>query len=314
MKQQSAGEYLRHGQSPFFRLNATTSYDSVELGAVLLGVPWDSGVTYRGGARFAPYELRRVSALLQTFHPVHGIDVFGSLGVIDGGNIVTPPFSAEHMRAAVQAEVQRAVEAKVRPILVGGDHSVALGAMRALQEAHGQMAVIHVDAHLDTSTPELWGEAFHHGTPIRHALEEGLIERGQLHQVGIRATWGHPEEGALSASYDARKYTVGQLNDRSLRDTVQRIKALIADRPVYISFDIDAVDPAFAPGTGTPVPGGLTSHQALSFMRELAGIRLEGMDLVEVSPPLDHADITLHLGAHLLYEGLALMALAPERS
>ncbi|WP_437570708.1 agmatinase [Sorangium sp. So ce542] len=313
MSQQRAAAYLRHGQTPFFRL-PTASFQEAGASAyagadaVLLGVPWDGSVTYRPGTRFAPYELRRVSALVQSYHPGHGVDVFRALRVLDGGNVPFPPFHAESVRELVQASVDEVLAAGAAPFVVGGDHSIALPVLRALARRHGPVTVVHVDAHLDTSTAEVWGEPFHHGTPFRNAIDEGLIGRGALHQIGVRATWGHPEEGAFAAHAGATLYGMDRIDGDGASTIAAAIRAAAGDAPVYVSFDIDGVDPAYAPGTGTPVPGGLTSREAIQLLRGLAGINLVGMDLVEVCPALDHADITLHLGAHLLFEGLALLA------
>ncbi|MCA9688842.1 MAG: agmatinase [Nannocystaceae bacterium] len=314
MPQQPASHYLRHGQTPFFRLpvvDFTRAGADAYAGAdaILLGVPWDAGVTYRPGARFAPYELRRVSALVQSYHPGHRLDVFGALDVRDGGNVAFPPFNAAATRELITAEVGHVLEAGATPFVVGGDHSVALPTMRALAAVHGPLAVVHLDAHLDTSTAEVWGEPFHHGTPLRHAIEQGLVERGALHQVGIRATWGAADEGDLVAAHGATIYTMERIEEQGIARVARTIREAVGERPVYLSLDVDGVDPAYAPGTGTPVPGGLSSREALRLLRELAGVNLVGADLVEVAPGLDHADITLHLGAHLLYEALALRAL-----
>ncbi|WP_437897226.1 agmatinase [Sorangium sp. So ce124] len=313
MSQQRAAAYLRHGQTPFFRLPTAgfheagaSAYSGAD--AVLLGVPWDGSVTYRPGARFAPYELRRVSALVQSYHPGHGVDVFRAIDVLDGGNVPFPPFHADSVRELIQASVDEVLAAGAVPFVVGGDHSIALPVLRALSRRHGPVTVVHVDAHLDTSTSEVWGEPFHHGTPFRNAIEEGLIARSALHQIGIRATWGHPEEGAFAAHAGATLYGMDRIDRDGAHAVAAAIRAAAGESPVYISFDIDGIDPAYAPGTGTPVPGGLTSREAIQLLRGLAGINLVGMDLVEVCPALDHADITLHLGAHLLFEGLALLA------
>jgi agmatinase len=171
------------------------------------------------------------------------------------------------------------------------------------------VAVIHLDAHLDTSGPETWGEPFHHGTPLRHAIEERLVLPGQLHQVGLRGPWGGPEDGALAEEHGARAVTAEEVARRGATGVGAALREAIGDRPAYVTLDVDAVDPAFAPGTGTPVPGGLTSREVIALLRALAGVNLVGMDLVEVCPALDHADLTSHLAAHLLFEGLALAAL-----
>jgi len=311
MTQQSAFDYLSHGQIPFFRLPMAPVAGGVPqgVGAVILGVPYDGGTTYRPGARLAPFEVRRVSALVQGYHPLHRLAVFDRIRVVDGGNVAFPPFDAAAVRGRVEGAVAAVVESGAVPFLVGGDHSVALPGLRAVAHRHGPLAVVHVDAHLDTSGPEVWGERYHHGTPLRHALEEGLIAQGQLHQIGIRGPWGDAREAELGAMHGARVHTAEDVADRGVASIAAEIRHEVRGRPVYLSFDVDAVDPAFAPGTGTPVPGGLTSREALQLVRELAGIRLVGMDVVEVCPPLDHADVTSHLAAHVLFEGVALPAL-----
>ena len=245
---------------------------------------------------------------MQSFHPQHEVDVFGSVKALDGGNVVVAPFNAEATRHMIEAEVSHILEAGAAPFLVGGDHSIVLPALRALKAKHGPVAVVHVDAHLDTSTEETWGEPFHHGTPFRHAISEDLIAPESLYQVGIRATWARADEGDLVRDFGARRYDMDRISDDGIAAVADDIRNHAGSRPVYISFDVDAVDPAFAPGTGTPVPGGMTSREALRLIRGLRGVNLVGMDLTEVSPAHDHADVTLYLGVHLLYEGLALLA------
>jgi agmatinase len=317
MAQSSAFAYVRQGLTPFFRLpavdpGAASPYAGFD--AVLLGVPYDAATTYRPGARFAPYEIRRVSALVQSFHPTHKIDVFSRLRAVDGGNTAVPPFSAPLAREVIENEVASIAAVGATPFLVGGDHSIALPALRALAKKYGPLAIVHVDAHLDTSDAAVWGDAYHHGTPLRHAIEEGLVERGQLHQVGVRATWGYAEEGALAAGHGATLYDIDTIAARGIASVAEHILSSVGTRPLHVTFDIDGVDPAFAPGTGTPVPGGLSSREAIGLLRGLAGARLVGMDLVEVCPALDHADITSHLAAQLLFEGLALAAVRCARA
>ena len=312
MSQQSAAHYLRHGQTPFFRLPLVdcADVDSAYAGAdaVLLGVPYDGGTTYQPGARLGPYHVRRVSALVQSYHPVHRVDVFERVRARDGGNVVFPPFDAATVRAAVQAEVARVIAAGAVPFVVGGDHSVALPSLRAVAAAYGPVAVIHVDAHYDTSSGAVWGDEWHHGTPLRHAIEEQLIAPGALVQVGVRGPWGAHDDGDLAAEFGATTISADGVAARGIAAVLGDVRRVIGDRAVYLTFDIDAVDPAFAPGTGTPVPGGLSAREALQLVRGLWGTRLVGMDLVEVAPPLDVSDLTSHLAAHLLYEGLALVA------
>jgi agmatinase len=311
MKQQSTFEYLRHGQTPFFRLPAVT--DSFSSGVALLGVPYDGGTTYQPGARLAPFHVRRVSAFFQSYHPHHKISVFDEIEAYDAGNITAPPFNDEHARGAVQGMVSQVVQAGGIPFLLGGDHSIALPALRSVVSRHGPVALVHVDAHLDSSPAESWGADFHHGTPIRHALTEGLIEKGLLFQLGIRASEADEHDRDLVMQHDAMVLSPDELC-ANLHGTMAQIRERIGDRPTYISFDIDAVDPAFAPGTGTPVAGGFTSREAIALLRELRGANIVGMDLVEVAPGLDVGDATSILAAQLLYEGLALVALHQKHS
>ena len=223
------------------------------------------------------------------------------------------PFDREAVRGAIEAEVGRVAAVGARPVLVGGDHSLTLPALRAVVAARGPVAVVHVDAHSDTSGPETWGDAFHHGTPFRHALTEGLVDPGHLYQIGLRAPWSTPEDGAFAEAHGARIFDMDSVMDNGIRSVMRSVREAIGDRPTYISFDVDACDPSFAPGTGTPVPGGLSSREALALLRGLAGVDVVGVDVVEVSPPLDHADMTANLAAFLAYEGLALMAVAKKR-
>jgi agmatinase len=275
---------------------------------VLIGVPHDGGTTYQPGARFAPYHVRRVSALVQSHHPVHKVDVFSRIDAVDGGNVVFPPFDRGAMREMVETEVAAILEQGAVPFVVGGDHSVSLPSLRAAANAHGPVAVVHVDAHLDTSGPEIWADAHHHGTPLRHALTEGVIAPGALTSVGVRGPWGHAGDADLARKHDARVISADEVADRGAARIGAEIRDRVGDKPLYVTIDVDGIDPAFAPGTGTPVPGGLAVREVFTILRALAGARVVGFDVVEIAPGLDHADLTCHLGAYLLYEGLALVA------
>jgi agmatinase len=302
--QEPALDYLRHGQTPLFRL--PVSLDAAGADVALLGVPHDAGTTYQPGARFAPYHVRRVSALVQSHHPVHGIDVFSRLRCVDAGNVVFPPFDRAVMRAAVEAQV---AALPALPFVVGGDHSVTLPVLRALAKRHGPVAVVHFDAHFDLSGAEVWGDDHHHGTPLRHAIQEDLIEHGQLFQIGVRGPRGGASDDRIARDAGHTCISADDVGERGAKRVCAELRERIGKRPVYVTFDVDAIDPAFAPGTGTPVPGGLTTREAFGLLRGLAGLHVIGGDVVEISPPLDHADLTVHLGAYLLWEMLALAAL-----
>lgn len=274
----------------------------------MLGVPHDGGTTYVPGARLGPYHVRRVSALVQGYHPVHRLDVFARARCVDGGNVVFPPFDRELMRTAVEAEIGRLSAAGVAPLVIGGDHSITLPILRALARRHGPLAVVHLDAHLDVSGPDVWGDAFHHGTPIRHAIDERLIAPGQLFQIGIRGPRGGAGDDAAIRDHGHTVISADDVGERGAGRVCSELRERIGSRPVYVTCDVDAIDPAFAPGTGTPVPGGLTAREALGAIRGLAGLAVCGGDVVEFCPPLDHADITAHLTAYLAWEILALIA------
>jgi agmatinase len=214
------------------------------------------------------------------------------------------------MREAVQARAAELVEHRVAPVVVGGDHSVTLPVLRALAAKHGPLAIVHFDAHLDLSGPDTWGDAFHHGTPLRHAIEEGLVEAGQLYQLGVRGPRGSADDDTLIRTHGHMTISADAIAERGARRVCAELRERIASRRVYVTFDVDAIDPAFAPGTGTPVPGGISAREALALVRGLVGLDVCGGDVVEVCPPLDHADITAHLAAHLVWEMLALLALS----
>ncbi|MFT3836942.1 MAG: agmatinase [Myxococcaceae bacterium] len=277
--------------------------------AALLGVPYDGGATHHPGARFAPWSVREASATIQPYHTGHHLDVFARLRAVDGGNVVFPPFDSRQVREAIEKHAAHLLSEGVAPFVVGGDHSIALPLLRAVAAKHGPVHVLHFDAHLDTSGPEIWGEDFHHGSPLRHALKEKLIAPKGLIQVGLRASWGSAEDGELAGSHGARMISADQFNDRGPTELGQSIKRDLAGKPVYLTFDVDAFDPSFAPGTGTPEPGGLYPREVFRLLRELSGIQLVGMDVVEVCPARDVNGATSLLAAHVLFEGLALAAL-----
>ncbi len=303
-------EYVRHGMTPFFGVPSVDSSDpaSAYLGArvVLLGIPYDGGTSQNPGARFAPYSVRQASIFAVN------ADAIGRLsgrGAVDGGNVPAPPRSPSAMRELVEHAITGVLSAGAAPFVVGGDHSVVLPILRAVAKRLGPVAVVHIDAHTDTATPSefLGGDPYHHGAPLRYALEEGLIERGQLHQIGIRMGF----DAALTREHAVNIYDIDEVA-QGVRPLMERVRAAIGQRPTYVTFDIDAVDPAFAPGTGTPAPGGLTSREAIALVRSLGGLRIVGMDVVEVLPALDHADLTSLLAATLLMQGIAALGAPGE--
>jgi agmatinase len=299
----------RFGQiATFMRLPAATSAEGLDV--ALLGVPYDGGTSYRPGARFGPRAVREQSALIRPWHPVLDVHPFERLRIADCGDIDTVPISIEATNAAVTRGIEDVAATGATPVVVGGDHSISLPVLRSVGRRHGPVGLVHFDAHPDT-WDEYFGSKFFHGTPFRRAVEEGLVDPHRMIQVGIRGPLYGPEDFAFQATHGIEVIRIEAVKERGIAWVVERLRRL-AGGPVYCSFDIDAVDPAYAPGTGTPEVGGLTSYEALALVRALAGLPLVGADVVEVSPPYDGpGQITALLAANLLFELVSVLALRP---
>jgi len=273
----------------------------------IVGVPFDSGTTYRPGARFGPAAIRQGSKLLRPYNPAQNSTPFFSLQMADAGDVTCNPFHIEEAIGQIDTAVD-ALLSTVRGVLaLGGDHTIALPMLRAVRRHFGPVALVHFDAHLDT-WDTYFGAPYTHGTPFRRATEEGLLLEERGVHVGIR--------GPLYASSDlsndrALGFEIVRCTDFdeiALRAIVERIRTRVGDAPVYVSVDIDVLDPAHAPATGTPEAGGLTSRELLAVLRGLRGLRVVSADIVEVSPAYDHAEITAIAAAHVGYELLSVMA------
>ena len=294
------------GIPTFMRLPATRDLAGIDV--AVLGIPFDSGVSYRSGTRFGPRKIREASLTLWGHNPTLKVTPLEVLKVIDYGDVSVIPTSIEHTMAAITSTASEVLDARVRLISLGGDHSIALPLLRAHASKHGPLGVIHVDAHLDTWESEFDHVPFSHGTPFRHALNEGLIRKGEYLQIGIRGPVSAEQDYADAERLGARIITMQEVIERGLEQALHEVHQRLSGL-VYLSVDIDSADPAFAPGTGTPEVGGLTSYQLLQIMRGLQGLDLVGFDLVEVSPPYDHGDITAVLASNLVFEFLSLLAL-----
>jgi agmatinase len=298
----------RFGQiATFMLLPAAESPEGLDV--ALLGIPYDGGVSYRPGARFGPRAVREQSSLIRSWHPVLKVHPFERLRVADCGDIDVNPSSIEATYAAITAKVDAVVAAGAAPVCVGGDHSVTLGVLRSLAKRHGPLGIVHFDAHPDT-WDQYFGSKFFHGTPFRRAVEERLIDPRRMIQIGIRGPLYGPEDFAFHDEHGIEVVRIEPIKEHGTAPVDARL-ARLRGAPIYCSFDIDAVDPAFAPGTGTPEVGGLTSYEALALVRALAGLELIGADVVEVSPPYDGpGQVTALLAANLLFELVCLLALA----
>jgi agmatinase len=296
------------GPATFARLPRIDEVDHAD--AVILGVPFDTGVSYRPGARFGPAHIRESSRLLRPYNPAVQVAPFASRQVADAGDLGVNPFSIDDAITTIEHGARALLERSPFVLALGGDHTIALPMLRAVAAVHGPVAVVHFDAHLDT-WDTYFGAAYTHGTPFRRAAEEGLLDtEGCLH-VGIRG----PLYAAADLDDDTRLgfqvVPAPDMEHLGVTGLAERIAHRVGDRPVYVSVDIDVLDPAHAPGTGTPEAGGLTSRELLAALRSFAGLNMIGADIVEVAPAYDHAQLTGIAAAHAAYELLSALAAGP---
>lgn len=293
------------GPATFARLPALGEVGRYDVAVV--GVPFDSGTTYRPGARFGPQAIRAGSKLLRRFHPQHKVEPFHGQQVVDAGDVVANPFDIMAAVESVQRGANELLDGAPKLVTLGGDHTIALPLLRAMNRIHGPVALIHFDAHLDT-WDSYFGAPYTHGTPFRRAAEEKLFVPGHSAHVGIRGSLYGPEDLVDDSAMGFEVTGTWELDELGLAGVVERLRTRVADHPVYLSIDIDVLDPAFAPGTGTPEIGGFSTRELVAILRGLRGLPIVGLDVVEVSPAYDHAEITAIAAANLIYETLALMA------
>ena len=293
-------------QSPRFAQPATFMRlpyveDPRGLDVAIVGVPYDGGTSYRPGARLAPREIRNQSSLIRSYNYFQKVAPFDRLNVADVGDVDASPVGIDKAYAAIEARIGAIADAGARPLIVGGDHSITLPALRALARRRGALALVQFDSHIDT-WDEYFGGKYFHGTPFRRAIEEGIVDGRRFVQVGIRGPMYGEDDFDFHRAHGITVVDIDQVKSRGIAAVVADIRR-IATGPAYMTFDIDGVDPAFAPGTGTPEVGGLTSHEAQWLVRGLAGLDLVGGDVVEVAPPFDGpGHITSLLAANLLFE------------
>jgi guanidinobutyrase / D-arginase len=273
----------------------------------VLGIPFDSGVTYRPGARFGPEAVRQASRLLRPYHPGLDIEPFDVQQVADAGDVACNPFDIREAISQIQAAVHDVFGSTRHVVAIGGDHTVALPMLRAVNEQAGRVALVHFDAHLDT-WDTYFGAPYTHGTPFRRAFEEGLLAEERSIHVGTRGPLYARTDLSDDASMGFRVIPAIDLEALRPAGVAERIRDRVGDAPVYISIDVDVLDPAYAPGTGTPEAGGLSSRELLGILRGLVGSPIVSGDIVEVSPPYDHAETTAIAASHLAYELISLIA------
>jgi agmatinase len=285
--------------------------DPQGLDVAIVGVPFDGGTSYRPGARLGPREIRNQSSLIRTYSYFQKVAPFERLNVADVGDIDAPPVSIEKCYAVVEEKIGAIADAGAAPLVIGGDHSISLPVLRALAKRHGPLALVQFDAHIDT-WDEYFGGKYFHGTPFRRAIEENLVDGRRFVQVGIRGPMYGEDDFDFHREHGITVVDIDRVKSLGIEAVVHEIRR-VATGAVYVTFDIDSVDPAFAPGTGPPEVGGLTSHEAQRLVRGLAGLPLVGCDIVEVSPLYDGpGQITAVLASNLMFEFLCAMALTRQ--
>lgn len=294
------------GISTFMRLPHIKTLDEVDVAVV--GVPFDTGQTFRTGARLGPQAIRNFSSLVRCSSNYHKINIFDYVSAVDYGDIpVVPGFILETYENMVNV-LAPMYQKGIVPIVMGGDHSITLGELRAAAKRYGPVSLLHFDAHTDT-VDSYFGQKYTHGTPFRRAVEEGLIDAHSSIQIGMRGSMNDVDDYDESRKLGFEVITTDELVEMGISALISAIKNRVKGHNVFLSFDVDFIDPAFAPGTGTPEVGGIYPREAFQILRQLGDIRFIGFDVVEVLPAYDHAEITSALAANVMFEMMCLAAL-----
>jgi agmatinase len=278
-----------------------------DVDVAIVGVPFDTGVSYRPGARFGPNHVRESSRLLRPFNPAVNVSPFATQQVVDAGDIAANPFDIEEAISSIHKSYDQLSERAKKIVTIGGDHTITLPILRSLKAKHGPISVVHFDAHLDT-WDSYFGADYTHGTTFRRASEEGLLDPEGCMHIGIRGPLYAAKDLTDDNALGFQIFSSVEFQDLGVNAAIEKMKARVGKRPVYISIDIDVLDPAHAPGTGTPEAGGLTSRELLSVLRATAGMNVIGADIVEVAPAYDHAQITGIAASHVMYELISAFA------
>lgn len=300
------GNEMPRFSGPATMMRLPTQDTAEGLDACFAGVPFDIGTSNRSGARFGPRQIRTESCLIRPYNMATRAAPFDSLQVADIGDVATNPYNLQDSIKRIEVFYDDILKHPCKPLTLGGDHTIALPILRALQRKHGPLGVVHVDAHADINDA-MFGEPVAHGTPFRRAIAEELIEPKRMVQIGLRATGYEAEDFDWPRDQGVRVVQAEECWYQSLAPLMEEVREQLGPGPVYITFDIDGIDPAFAPGTGTPEVGGLTTPQALEVIRGCHGLDIVGGDLVEVSPPYDPSGNTSLLAANLLFEMLCVL-------
>ena len=293
------------GIATFANLPQLSEVSDVDV--AIVGVPFDTGVSYRPGARFGPNHVRESSRLLRPYNPAVNVSPFATQQVVDAGDIAANPFDIEEAISSIHKSYDQLSERAKKIVTIGGDHTITLPILRSLKSKHGPISVVHFDAHLDT-WDSYFGADYTHGTTFRRASEEGLLDPEGCMHIGIRGPLYAAKDLTDDKALGFQIFSSVEFQDLGVNAAIEKMKARVGTRPVYISIDIDVLDPAHAPGTGTPEAGGLTSRELLSVVRATAGMNVIGADIVEVAPAYDHAQITGIAASHVMYELISAFA------
>jgi agmatinase len=294
------------GIGTFMRLPNVQDLTGVD--AAVLGIPFDTGVSYRVGGRFGPAAIREASRILRQYHVEQGIAIFDHVSAVDYGDLAVVPGNIQASYAVIVEGMRPILDAGVVPLALGGDHSITLGELRAVAKRYGPVGLIDFDSHADT-WESYWGERYTHGTWCKRAIEEGLIDTKRAVQIGTRGGLYGSEDRPAARALGLHLIPTEVLLRRGVDDVLPEVRDRIGAGPVFLTFDIDFIDPAFAPGTGTPEVGGPSSRDALRLVRGLRGLDFKGFDVVEVMPQYDHGEVTCLAAGTLVHEFLALLAL-----
>jgi agmatinase len=295
------------GLATFARLPLLETVERCDV--AVTGVPFDAGTTFRPGARFGPTAVRQISRLLRTYDPALDVEPFGVQQVADAGDLVGTPFDVPAAIREIEVGADELFSRASHLVTIGGDHTISLPLLRAVRRRFGPVALVHFDAHLDT-WDTYFGAPYTHGTPFRRAFEEGLLVEDASIHVGIRSSTYAKSDYAEDEGFGFRVVRASELDTIGVEGVLERIRARVGSSAVYVSIDVDVLDPAHAPGTGTPEAGGLSSRELLSILAGMRDVNVVSADVVEVSPAYDHAEITSIAAAHLAYTLIGLMPTA----
>ncbi|HZG16287.1 MAG TPA: agmatinase [Candidatus Bathyarchaeia archaeon] len=298
------------GVRTFMRLEQVKSTENVDF--VVIGIPFDTAASNRTGQRYGPQHIRNFSVLLRPYNPDMEINIFDYCSGVDYGDVDVIPGNIHRTYDKMVEELTPILEKGIIPVIMGGDHSITLGNLRAFYKQYGPIALVHFDSHGDT-WDNYYGEKYMHGTPFRRAVEEGLLDVDHSIQVGMRGPLYSMDDIEDARNLGFEVIPMREVRQIGMNEVMNRIHERVGDRPVFVTYDIDFVDPAYAPGTGTPEVGGPTGFEALEYVRGLDGLHIVGFDLVEVLPSYDSNEITAVLASSIMYEMVTLTALMKKR-